>query len=551
MSHKSKTSQETLTKIVALLAHDAADRRSAAAIVLSELAPGDAATLEALRKAVRRTDDDDLRLHAAEALGAIAPKSIVKDLKPLLKDPVDEVRETAKRVLASGRGVTAEDVARMLEAKDDRQRVSAIAVLGAMGTPAARRSILTQLAEGNGRIYEAIRDAMVPILETSSGKDADAAAEEIANAMDRKALAGDDKLGTTVVALLAASPSEAATGPLLDVATMTAPTSVRVAAVEALRDVVQGRKPSQRVFGALLELVERPDTPRDLFGPLTGTLGVLDVPLALEPRVRKLLASDDTVVRRWALRGLGRLDSAPAAKALAEVVATGDATDRDIALEAALATTSGKTALAKRVGKLKDVERAQAIVAGLRPHLEGLQQAILHHLEEATLEASPEVAGVVMGLLKQTGGRAAGRAHDGLFDKAIRFKEEARYMEAADIFRRMSAGADDPEARFQLGVCELMMSRRKVARGGGRNDPCIDTLSRLQRARDFPIVERLSKEPVVGEEELYYLGFSLAEGDEADQGLGGDILMLIADSESDTKLHRMAKNKLVTMGWLE
>lgn len=548
---KTKTSVETLAKVVALLHHESPDRRSAAAIVLAELAPGDEATLEALRKAVRRTDDDDLRGHAAEALGAIAPKSIVKDLRPLLKDPNEEVRETAKRVLASGRGVTAEDVARMLESKDDRQRVSAVAVLGAMGTPAARRSILTQLAVGSPRLYEAIKDALVPNLEGLGPKEAEHASEEIAHEMNHEAIAKDDKLGLTVVALLAATPSEAAASPLLDVATRDASVEVRSAAVEALRGAVQGRKPSQRLFGALLELLERGDTPKALLSPLTDTLGVLDVPLALEPRVRKLLSAEETTVRRWALRALGRLDSAPAAKALAEVVATGDATDREIALEAALATATGKTALAKRLGKVTDAERAEVIAAGLRPHMDSLPQSTLHNLEEATLEASPEVAGVVMNLFKATGKKFGGKAHDNLLEKGLRLKADRRYADAADIFKQMAAGSDDPEARFQLAVCELMSSKRKVTRGGTNRDPCLHTLSGLQKARDFPLVERLGKEADIGEEELYYLGFSLAEGDEQEQGLGGDILMLIAESDSDSKLQRMAKNKLVTMGWLE
>ncbi|MCA9625907.1 MAG: GAF domain-containing protein, partial [Myxococcales bacterium] len=48
---------------------------------------------------LKRTARDQIESGAtvAEALGAIAPKSIVKDLRPLLKDPVDEVRDTAKR----------------------------------------------------------------------------------------------------------------------------------------------------------------------------------------------------------------------------------------------------------------------------------------------------------------------------------------------------------------------------------------------------------------------------------------------------------------------
>ena len=539
----------TIPRIVTLLDDPEALRRCAAAVVLAALAPEDPDTLEALRRAVR-ADDPELRRRAAEAIGAIAPKSIVNDLRPLLKDPDLVVREAAKAVLASGRGVTAEDVARMLEAKDDRQRVSAIAVLGAMGNPEARRSILTQLSEGNARIYEAVKDALEPILPALEGAQAEAAVEEIAARIDRARIVEDDKLGLTIVALLSAIPHEAAAGPLLDLCRFKGPIPVRSAAMVALRGVVQGRRPGQRVFKELLELVEDPTTPKALLGPATDTLAALDVPLALEPRVRKLLSVDETVVRRWALKGLGRLDSAPAAKALVEAVANGDPTDREIALEAALGAANGKNALARLLGKLTEPDKAQLIARGLRPHLGALPQATLRLLEEAALEATSEVAGVVIGLLKGSGSNTAGKAQEGLFDKALKLKRDGRFQEAADLFRRISSGNVDAEARFQLGVCELLLSKRKLARGAN-TDPCLATLSGLSRARDFSLLDRLQKEPGIDEDALYYLGFSLAEGSEGEQGLGGDILMAIADSETNSKLSRMARNKLVTMGWLE
>lgn len=548
---KSKTSQEILTRIVSMLNHDSAELRAASATVLADLAPGDAHTLDALRKALGREDDALLRKNAARALGEIAPKSIVKDLQALLKDPDAEVRAMVKHVLASGRGVTAADVARMLESKDDKQRVSALAVLGAMGTPEARRSILTQLSCGSPRIYEAIRDAMVPILEGLSAAEQEDAAGEIAGAMQPSLYVADAKLGHTLVALLAAVPHEDTATPLLELAGSRAKDPVRAAAVDALRGgAVEGKKLSQRVFGSLLELLEAEGTGRAIVKSTTDTLTTLDVPLALESRVRRLLSVKEALIRRWALKALGRLDSAPAGKALADAVAEGDPTDREVALAAAVATNSGKNALARLLGKLTDTARAEAVASALRPHLDTLQQATLHHLEESALDASPEVAGVVMNLLKRSGSGNAGRAHDGLFDKAVKLKSDGRYHDAADIFKRMAAGSTDAESRFQLGVCELMQSKRKLTRGA-RKDPCLTTLSGLQRVRDFPLLARIKDEAGIGEEELYYIGFSLAEGGDDEQGLGGDLLMAIVESKSESKLHQMAKNKLVTMGWME
>ena len=85
---------------------------------------------------------------------------------------------------------------------------------------------------------------------------------------------------------------------------------------------------------------------------------------------------------------------------------------------------------------------------------------------------------------------------------------------------------------------------------GAKNDPCLSPFHALARQREFPLIDRLRKEKIP-DDELYYLGFALAEGNQAEQALGGDVLMLVADVGTDAKLKKMAENKLKTMGFLE
>lgn len=550
MTEKSKKKgNEAIEAIVRLLEHERPERRAAAAIVLGELAVDDAAALDALRKAVKRSDDVELRLRAAEAIGAIGPKTIVKDLRPLLKDPNAAVTSMAKTVLATSPAITTDDIATMLQAKDDRQRIGAIAVLGARGGPKERSTLLSQLVGASNRIGDAVIEALRPMLSSLTGEEARFAVEDVRKLMTPENLR-DAAFADRTVTLLAFLEGDESAAALLDLAAHTPDPEVKARAIEGLRTVLSGRKPEQRVFRFLLEQVEAEGVDPRIVAAAVDTLTVFDTPIALEPRVRALIDAEAANVRRWALRALGGLDTAPAAKALAKAVQEGDATDRTIALESALATHNGRAALAKALPNMTDVERARAAAAGLRTFAAELAPSTLHTLEQAVVDAESEIAQVIIDLLKHCG-RSVKDAQDGLLEKAMRLKAKGQWAEAADLFRRICSSKDaDPEARYQLGICELKMSKHKITRGSSK-DPCVDTFDALTRSHKFPVVDRLSAEKILAPEELYYLGFSLAEGKGGGQDLGGDILTVLAESDEDARLAQMAKNKLQRMGWLE
>ncbi|MEQ8275682.1 MAG: HEAT repeat domain-containing protein [Deltaproteobacteria bacterium] len=543
-----KKSKDHVDKILALLDDSASDRRTAAAIVLGVLAIDETRVLDGLRRATRNKEDAKLRAAAAEAIGEIAPRSIVDDLRPLLEDPNKNVREKAKQVLASGRGVTEDDVATML-ARDEKQKIGAIAVLGAMGTRAAQEKIIGELPTGTGAILDAARRALTPILEALDASDAQSAVDRLGRVAETE-LADNEDLAITLAELIGVVKHEASAAPLVRIAAAPLSDDARIRALELLRGIVQGRKTSERAYETLLGVIESDDTPTAILGPAADTLVHMGLPIALEPRVRKLTSSERTPVRRFAIRALGGVDMAPAAKVLGEVVANGDPTDRELALEAALTTPNGRTALTKTLAAMTDGDKARQVANGLKTRATELMPPTLAFLEEAVIDADENVSPVIIDLLKQVGGESAGRVNETLFDRASKLKKRGQYGDATELFKRIVRSKDDAEARFQLGVCELKSSRRVISRGK-KSDPCLTTFARLLEVRDFPLLERLQQEPILGEEELYYLGFSLAEGDSAGQGLGGDILMAIAEGEKDTKLRRMAKNKLVTMGWLE
>ena len=72
-----------------------------------------------------------------------------------------------------------------------------------------------------------------------------------------------------------------------------------------------------------------------------------------------------------------------------------------------------------------------------------------------------------------------------------------------------------------------------------------DLAVKLARDATFPIMQRIRKEKNhLDSEDLYWLGFHLAEGAGEEKSIGADLLRMVAQKEEKTKLGRNARNKL-------
>jgi len=533
--------------LVALLAHDDAERRSAAALVIGELGLDADAAFAQLKQRLR-DDNAVVRLRAAEALGRLASETLALDLQPLLNDREARVRNVVRRVLPEAKHLGPSDLEAMLDAKDEKERLGAVAVLGARADADSLQLLARTMLNAHGRLLDAIKAALLENLP-ELGEDGRAALVETLRAHLTPARLGEKPAVGVAASEILAADGEGASRLLVSWAAKVTAEPVRVAAAQALRQQAGHRRFSARLYEHTLELVESDETPEAVVAPLSEALTQSDLPMALEPRVRKLTTASLRAVRSFALRALGSLDSAPAAKALAEVVRGDDVADRRQAIAAASQTANGRTALARVLADTKDVPVAEAIAQALRSS-ESLVPSTVQELEQAALEADPEVGRVILSLLKQVGGESAGRVQGGLHEKAIKLKNRGELEEAVRLLERMLQGADDPEARFQLGVCQLRLSKKHLTRGS-KQDPVAQTFRLLARRRDFPTMERLVREPDLSPDELFYLGFVLAEGEGEGQNLGGDILMHLDEADVDPGLKRRAHNKLVTMDWIE
>lgn len=533
--------------LVSLLSHDDAERRGAAALVIGELGVDDDAAFTQL-KARLKDDNAVVRLRAAEALGQLASETLALDLQPLLTDREARVRNVVRRVLAEAKHLGPSDLEAMLDAKDEKERLGAVAVLGARADIDSLLILARTILHAHGRLLDAIKSALLESLPGLSEDERAQLVETWRTHLTPDKLDERPNVGIAAAEVLAGD-GDGASRLLMTWCAKIQTENVRVAAAQALRQQAGARKFSARIYEGILELIEADSTPEAVVSPLSEALTQSDLPMALEPRVRKLTSAELRAVRTFAIRALGGLDSAPAAKALAEIVRGDDVTDRKAAIAAASQTPSGRTALARVLADTTDVPIAESVAQALR-NAEALLPSTIQELEQAALEADPEVGRVILALLKQVGGESAGRVQGSLHEKAIKLKNRGELEEAVRLLERMLAGADDPESRFQLGVCQLRLSKKHIGRGA-KQEPVAQTFRLLARRRDFPTLERLSKEPELTPDDLFFLGFVLAEGEGDGQNLGGDILTHLADNDFDPNLKRRAHNKLVTMGWIE
>src|SRR5205823_240596 len=154
---------------------------------------------------------------------------------------------------------------------------------------------------------------------------------------------------------------EACANVLVKIAGSKAEPEVRGAAIDAMRKVIKGRKADQRVLKFLLERIEDLKEAPSVVQTAIDTISNLEIPLALEPRVRALATGESPVVRRYAIRALGELDTAPAGKALGKVAEVGDPADRELALESAKKTPAGRAELARLLGRTTEELRARQV----------------------------------------------------------------------------------------------------------------------------------------------------------------------------------------------
>ncbi|HVO94860.1 MAG TPA: HEAT repeat domain-containing protein, partial [Terriglobales bacterium] len=268
-----------------------------------------------------------------------------------------------------------------------------------------------------------------------------------------------------------------------------------------------------------------------------------DLPDDSRALLGKLMQSPHSDLQKFALRKMGDVGTPATVRTLVEQLGDPDYRKRDVAAGSLRKIPEARAALIKELIGCEDASKAWSI-AELLPSFEGKwRRDILDALWKRLLRAienEERIQTAFLHVLKQADGEFAYRQ---LAEQGAKLVKAKKYKEAVGFLTPLRDFADfKPENKFHLASAQLKLHSHTVA--SNKNHPAVEILGELYRNSAYPVFDALKKEKSLAPEDLFALGFSLAERTGRERGLGVDLLEHVAAKFPRNKIGKNAKNKL-------
>lgn len=261
-----------------------------------------------------------------------------------------------------------------------------------------------------------------------------------------------------------------------------------------------------------------------------------------------LLDAPDAAARRLGIEKLGDLDAGDVANALLKQLDHPDGGLRQAALDKLQNTKTGRRKLVDEMLQATQPERAWQLVRAMTQKVgpafgwnDEVFAAACTHLEKDDHRAEP-----LLHLLRQGD---PGRLRAGLEEKAQSWRKKKKYREALAYLRLL---ARDPAQgfplRFELACCGVKLADKDVAPEARHGSLCLEQFEHLARNFADELAQAARKTKWLDQDDLFYVGFHLADRDGPLRKVGGQILEEAARRSPRTKLAQAAKAKLKKEG---
>jgi HEAT repeat protein len=534
------------TKLLRLLdADQPSDVRRAAAVVLGELGAKDAEVSKTLCELLH-DEQPGLRGEVIRAVGKLKIDSAIPQLVARVEKGGEEAELAAHAAARMGAKGTAALQTLMHHVAPGVRRYIA-AALASGGTASAEDATLEVLVDKDSAVVEAAVRSLIgqiPSLRPAQKKEW---ADHILQLADRKknktALAPVSE--AAVVRLLAALDDPRAGPVLWDRIPAPHPPEVRAAALQALGKWTEAPNKEQlkRLFACAAERDFR------VAAPALAILNHLEVGERSLPDWLALFDAPDVAVRRMALAKLGDRDTPAVAEALLKQLDHGDRELRDAALARLAKMKAGRKALTAALLLADTPDRAWQLAKVQAPFVreypadwrEGVFKMAGEHLE-----AGDRRADALLFLLREAD---VAELRDRLEQRAMAWRKKKGYATALLYLRLLGR---DPACglsiRLELAACGLKTSARDLAADARAADPCLQQFVHLAQQDDGQLSGELAKMKWLDPDDLYYLGFHLAEQNGRPRKVAEDVLHLVVKRSPRSKTGQAAKSKLRSAG---
>lgn len=530
--------QVPTTKLVRLLASEQPPEvRRAAALVVGELGLRDGELSRALCECLQDADSE-LRLEAIKAVGKLRVESALSHLLERVKEGGDGAEQAARAAARLGARGTHGLQDLMPKVAPGLRRYIAAALAATSSAGAEGVAVLLDTDPG---VVEAAARSIAAQLPNLSGAQLKALTEQLLQ------LAGDKKRPLTpasalaIVRLLGALDDERVAGALWDRVLPSQQSAVRIAALQALGKwaTAPAKAHLDRLFACAAERDFRVAAPALL---LLDRVNVTDRVVA---DWLPLLEAPDVAVRQLALRKVGDRDKKEVAAALMQQLSHPDRGLREAALARLAKLENGRKALTTALLEADSPDRAWQLARAQESFVSGYPPAWRQQVyDEACeyLEAGDRRADALLFLLRAADPADLRRR---LEETALALRKKKAYEKALLYLRLL---ARDPaigfDMRFELATCGLKVSAKDLSHEARAADPALAQFSHLCGQDSDELLARLSKTKWLDPEDLYYLGFHLAEQDSRQKKVAAKVLEMVVKRSPRSKTTQAARSKL-------
>jgi hypothetical protein len=230
-----------------------------------------------------------------------------------------------------------------------------------------------------------------------------------------------------------------------------------------------------------------------------------------------------------------------------EQLGDADYRKRDAAASSLRKIPEARAALIKELAACDDASKAWSIVELLASFEGKWRQDTIDTLWkrfEKAVAAEERIQAAFLNALKKADEEDV---YQRLTGQAARLVKARKYKEALGFLLPLKEfRAFKPEHRFHLALAQLKLHVHTLATN--RHHPAVEVFSDLYRSSAYPLFEALKKEKSLAPEELFALGFGLAERAGNERDLGRELLEFIAGKFPRNKIGKSAKNKLRLLG---